>query len=342
MAGVALARANVRYWPTVAPLTGRELRRWEARAREIPDPAPARLALVKAPRGAFQRAGRNHARDAAARTGASRTPCRALVALEVAYDYLDGLTELPAEDPLARGALPVRLLHRRAGRSCAPRRLLAVAHRLTKASTMTGATSTRCRRRSAASSLRFSRAGRSSLPSPSRGSSAPRRHSRASTRRRRCGDAQLQSGPRHWPARPASDWREFLAGAAASVLACHALIVAAADPTHDDGGRRASGRFLPAPLRAEHPARRRSIDRRQRPRRGRGFDAALLPEHQELADALCSLARDAAPGRWPCHDGPHHLMIMVGVVAYYISAPEARDLFARRSRAAARAASSRR
>ena len=43
----ALALANVRYWPTVAPLAQRELRRWEQPAREVADPQLRALAFEK-------------------------------------------------------------------------------------------------------------------------------------------------------------------------------------------------------------------------------------------------------------------------------------------------------
>ncbi|MGH2865791.1 MAG: DUF2600 family protein, partial [Solirubrobacteraceae bacterium] len=51
----------------------------------------------------------------------------------------------------------------------------------------------------------------------------------------------------------------------------------------------------------------------------------FYPERQQLTDALCSLARDARSRAQLLPDGPHHLMVMIGVVAYYTSAPQARS-----------------
>ena len=44
---LALARANAVYWPSVAPLARRQLRRWERCARQIPDRRLRSLALAK-------------------------------------------------------------------------------------------------------------------------------------------------------------------------------------------------------------------------------------------------------------------------------------------------------
>src|SRR5580700_8193316 len=103
-AGVALVLANVRYWTTVAPKVRAELSRWEARATQIEDPELRTLAL-------HTLQGEGFAAEVAA-TLITLTPhrhrataVRAVVALEVMYDYLDGLTEQPAPDPIANGRL---------------------------------------------------------------------------------------------------------------------------------------------------------------------------------------------------------------------------------------------
>ena len=46
-AGIALVVANIRFWPTVAPLVSAQLKRWERRARVIDDPVLKKLALQK-------------------------------------------------------------------------------------------------------------------------------------------------------------------------------------------------------------------------------------------------------------------------------------------------------
>ena len=89
--------ANARYWRTVAPAARAELRRWEQRARSIDDPIARRVALEKLRREGFN--------AEVAATLAVFAPRRAraevattIVALEVLYDYLDGLAALPRAD----------------------------------------------------------------------------------------------------------------------------------------------------------------------------------------------------------------------------------------------------
>ncbi|MHB1469458.1 MAG: DUF2600 family protein, partial [Solirubrobacteraceae bacterium] len=92
----AALRANVRFWPTVWPVAARELRRWHARACAIPDPRLRALALHKL---ASERFNCEVAATFATLAPASRRrhATAALVALQVAYDYLDLLTELPMQ-----------------------------------------------------------------------------------------------------------------------------------------------------------------------------------------------------------------------------------------------------
>ena len=96
-AGIALLLANARYWGTVAVLVRAQLSRWERRAGAIPDPQLRMLALGKL------RGERFNVQSAATlatlaprahRAGATK----AIVALQVMYDYLDVLTEQPLPD----------------------------------------------------------------------------------------------------------------------------------------------------------------------------------------------------------------------------------------------------
>jgi tetraprenyl-beta-curcumene synthase len=96
------AGAAARYWLGVFPLVGRELRHWRERAREIPDPALRRLALLT------QSTERGNLEGAAAfailvpRAHRERV-VRALVAFQATYDYIDTLAEQPSADPVANG-----------------------------------------------------------------------------------------------------------------------------------------------------------------------------------------------------------------------------------------------
>lgn len=98
----AFAGAASRYWLGVFPLLGRELRHWHERAHAIPDPVLRRLALIT------QKSERGNLEGAAAfavlapRAHRARV-VRAVVAFQVAYDYVDTLAEQPCEDPVANG-----------------------------------------------------------------------------------------------------------------------------------------------------------------------------------------------------------------------------------------------
>src|SRR5215207_6842169 len=101
-AGVALVSANARFWPTVLPQVRSELRHWERVAWTIPDPVLRMHALEKLVHERFNTevAATLATLAPSATRGAAVT---AIVALEVMYDYLDGLTEQPAPDPFANG-----------------------------------------------------------------------------------------------------------------------------------------------------------------------------------------------------------------------------------------------
>jgi tetraprenyl-beta-curcumene synthase len=91
---MALVLANLRYWSGVAPTVREQLSRWKAIARAIPDPALRAIAIRKLTDERF-----NVETAAAIATIAKpshrRDSTRAIVALQVMYDYLDLLTEHP-------------------------------------------------------------------------------------------------------------------------------------------------------------------------------------------------------------------------------------------------------
>lgn len=87
------------YWLRVFPQARRELHRWQLRARAIPDPALQRLALAKLrDEGVCAEGVAAFAILAVSHRAALVRLC---VAFEVMYDYVDGLGEQPAADPLA-------------------------------------------------------------------------------------------------------------------------------------------------------------------------------------------------------------------------------------------------
>ncbi len=88
------------YWLRVFPRARSELRRWEARARLIPDPRLQQLALAKLrDEGHCAEGVAAFALLAVASERAAIV--RLCVAFEVMYDLIDGLGELPVADPLA-------------------------------------------------------------------------------------------------------------------------------------------------------------------------------------------------------------------------------------------------
>ena len=98
----AFALANARYWLCVAREVHVQMRHWEARAGAIEDPELRALALEK-----LRTEGFNAEAAAMAATIVPRATrahaVRAIVALELLYDYLDGLSERPHADPLGEG-----------------------------------------------------------------------------------------------------------------------------------------------------------------------------------------------------------------------------------------------
>ena len=321
---LALARANMRYWPSVSPLTARELRRWQQRAVAIPDASLRGLALCKLSDERF------NAQVAATLTTLAPRPQRpatvtAIVALEVAYDYLDGLTERPADEPLAHnrrlfatftGALRSASQDEPTGHGAQPEPAIDDGGYL---DALAGVV-----RDELGSLPAWPTMSLLAQPAGARTAEAQCRLHAAPV----VGDNQLKEWAQPLAACNGLGWREFLAGAAASVLACHALIVAAADPaTSTIDAERLDAFYLRAC--ALSTLLDAIVDRDSDRAAGAGSLLRFYPDAGQLSDALCSLARDARSFAEDLPDGSHHLMILTGVVAYYASAAEARGRFAR-------------
>lgn len=104
---LALPATLWRYWATVLPRARRELRRWERRARQIPDPELRAHACATLRGEGGNAEGAALLALAAPRAHRARV-VRLLVAVQVMYDYLDTLSEQPVARPLAAS----RQLHR--------------------------------------------------------------------------------------------------------------------------------------------------------------------------------------------------------------------------------------
>jgi tetraprenyl-beta-curcumene synthase len=322
-AGMALVSANVRYWREVAPLVREELRGWERQASAIENAALRAVALEKLDAESFN--------AEAAAMFATRVPrehrdyvVKAIVALELLFDYLDGLSERPSADPLGDG-----------------RRLFgAYTDAFATNSDAGGAPRARQPRADDGGYLdslsRTVADAVAQLPAAAAITEVARRLAARGAEAQIRMHALTQLGREQlerWASAEARDtglaWQDFLVGAASSVLALHALIAAAADPAttaadsveieiaysatcivltlldgvvdHDEDSTRAGVRAY--------------ID--------------LYENHDSLTESLLRSAREAAVATRALRDSAHHAMILVGVVAYYTSSPGAEGKFAR-------------
>ncbi len=320
-AGVALVLANARYWSTVAPAVRAQLHRWEQYAQAIPDPLLQALALDNLHEESF-----NAEVAATLATLAPRAHRRhaveAIVALEVLYDYLDGLVEKPTPNPLRNG-----------------RRLFQAFTDAVTVDTELGQDYYRVNPRAndggylkeLASVVRSALA---QLPA------APAIAEVLRSTAARCAEAQVrvhavpQLGAaqlERWATREAIGtalvWREFLAGAVASVLAVHALIAAAADQrtTHEQAAAIVA---VYLPISALSTMLDSLVDYELDASMGIPWYLQHYADHTLLAQPLEDVARHAATQARGLPNGPHHMMTLVGVVAYYTSAPTATSQFA--------------
>jgi len=313
-AGIALVIANARYWPTVAPVVRAQLHRWERHARAIGDPELQAIALQKLHEERF------NAEVAATLATLAPHPHRqqvteAIVAFEVMYDYLDGLTEQPAPDPLRAGHQLFRAFtdaltpdaepaedyysqHPRPGDGGYLKALRDTVRRAL-AQLPAAAGIAEVAQRSAA------RCAEAQV----RNHAAPR-----------VGSAQLQEWASSAAVGSGLEWREFLAGSAASVLAVHALIAAAA---HERTTREQAVEIDTAYLSiaALSTMLDSLVDYKSDLARGEPSHLRFYENHEHLAQELVSVARHAAARARTLPNGSHHVMTLVGVVAYYTSAP---------------------
>ncbi len=329
---VAFVLANARYWTCVAAQARRELRHWEARAQAIEDTELRVLALEK-----LRAEGFNAEAAAMAATIAPRATrkhaVRAIVALELLFDCLDGLSERPHADPLGEGerlyATFIDALSPSAGSPIEPH-----------VSNQRVATSARKPGALDADGYlqELGEAVRSALAQlPAREAIAPfaqrcaARGAQAQTRMHATpllGVEQLGDWARSEAIGSVLQWREFAAGAACSVLALHALIAAAADP-----------RTTPAEAHAIDAAYLFAgamvtlldglVDQERDVLAGELSYAGLYEDPALLAQALVQTAREASRRSTELRNGAHHLMTLAGAVAYWCSAPGARGASAR-------------
>jgi tetraprenyl-beta-curcumene synthase len=320
-AGLALLLANARFWPTIAPVVSVQLARWERRASQINDPALRALALEKLTEERFN--------SEVAATLATLAPrphrkhaVEAIVAYEVMYDYLDGLTEQATGAPLRDG----HELYQAFVDAITP-------HIEPKGDYYTyRQTDDSGYLHDLVSAVRGALV---QLPAAS-ATADTREHAAA-----RCAEAQVRAHavPRlgtsqleDWAASETIGtplrWREFLAGAASSVLSVHALIAAAADPrTTAEDADGIDNVYLS--ICALSTMLDSLVDHDRDQKAGETGYIRFYASDEMLADDLVRAARRAIHHARPLHHGAHHVMTLVGVASYYASAPTATTQFAR-------------
>jgi undecaprenyl diphosphate synthase len=315
---VALALANARYWPTVAPVVHAQLHRWEQKARLIPNRGLRDLALGKLAHERF-----NAEVAATLATLAPRahrkTTVEAIVALEVMYDYLDGLTEQPCEDPLTNGRQLFRAFTDAVTVDLDSDRDYYRHHTVAQDGGYLGAL---------ANTVRMSL---SALPAGNAvaqtAQAAAARCAEAQTRANAVtmlGHTQLEQWAKSQAKTTGLHWREFTAGAVASVLCVHALIAASANArTTSDQAAAIDRAYLS--ISALSTMLDSLVDREQDASTGTSWLLEHYSGHDILALDLVHAAAVAASHARRLPHGPHHLMTLTGVVAYYTSAATARN-----------------
>lgn len=322
----ALASANLRYWPSVAPVVAVELAHWRAAAQQIGDGGLRALAVRKLDEEHF------NAQVAATLATLAPRPARAsavraIVALELMFDYLDGRTELPCDNAPEEAG---RLFGAFTG---------AIATGPMPAPALREQTPDWPYLQTLATSAReqFAR-----LPAAPRVAAV----AQASAERSAQAQALLHAGPalgdgplREWAQARAPGtglaWREYAAGSASSVLGVHALIAAAADPrTTTSDARRIDAAYLT--IAAVTTLLDSIVDAALDDARGEPGFVRLYDSREQLARGLLALTREALGRAREAPCGAHHVMTLAGVIAYYSTHPGARDAHARDLLAAAR------
>jgi tetraprenyl-beta-curcumene synthase len=316
--------ANARYWTTVAPIVRAQLRRWEQRAHTIPSPLLQTLALDTLHRESFNAEVAATLATLAPRAHRQHT-VEAIVALEVMYDYLDRLVEQTTDDPLKNGH---RLLQALNAAMTNGAELDHDYYRFNPATEDDGyleelvsVVRTTLGNLPAAHAIRESARSTAALCAEAQ----VRVHTVS-----RLGVSQLSRWATREAAGTAFEWREFVAGAVASVLAIHALIATAANRyTTPEQAAAIVAAYLP--ISALSTILDSLIDYTSDTSAEKAWFIGLYEhgDHDLIEQALTNVARLAATRVRNLPSRGHHLMTLTGVAAYYTSAPTANNQLAR-------------
>lgn len=321
-AEVALVFAHGRYWSSVAPLVRLQLRLWEARAARIPNDNLRRIAQGKLRDERFNVEVAAMISTIAPRRHRVRT-VQAIVALQIMYDYLDGLTEQPTADPVRDGLRSSRAFLDAVTLDVEPSGLY-YAHALADGDGGYLA----C----LALAVRDALAG---LPAVDAIAEViPMTTARCAEAQVRVhvvprfGAEQLQSWAEHQARDTDLQWREWLFGAMGSVVAAHALIALAANKHATSAqARELDSTYLS--LCVLTTVLDHLVDYEQDVLTGEQSCLHLYESQADLSRQIAIVTRRVIDRARTIPSGPHHLMILSGVVAYYTSQPSAMGEFAR-------------
>lgn len=312
----AMARANGRFWPTVLPEVQRGLTRWTEAARRIPDDRLRALALASLTEERFN--------TEVAATLATLSPRRhraavidAIVPLEVMYDYLDSLSELPAADPLANS----RQLFSAFTVSLTPETHSAVNYYSHSPEYDDGgyleALVASCRRAFVSLPMATTVAPLARQAALRCGESQARTHAVDAL-----GTEQLAEWATEQARGTGLTWWEYAAGAAASILSVHALIAAAADPHITAAAAEDLDRAY-LYISAISTLLDSVVDRRADLEDGGHSFIGYYADEASAAEGIEKVIALAATEARRVRHGSHHQMTAAGVAAYYLSAPTA-------------------
>lgn len=309
----ALARVMARFWLAVFPLVRSELRGWKRRAAAIPDRTLREQALATLASERLSAAG---AALFAATTPRRRDPAlvRALVAYQVACDYLDTLAEDPGADLVADGAQLHRALADAVGDG--PLADHYALHGAREDGGYLAALVLACRE------------GCATLPAWDAVRAAARREA---ARNAVQGINHAQAGVREpalreWAAAAVradaatGDARWFeLAAAGSSSLAVLALIAAAADPATDmRAAERVRRAYFPW-IEALSTLLDSVADRERDLRSGELCFVDQHPSRAAAAERMAVVAAHAVAGARGLPRGERHVVLVAGMVAMHVS-----------------------
>jgi tetraprenyl-beta-curcumene synthase len=345
----ALAVANLRFWSGVAADCRGELARWRRQAAQIDQDDLRRLAETKLAEEAFNAEVAATLATLAPR-GRRATVVKAIVALEVLFDYLDGRTEALFERRHSPGAPEPERDAPEPGADGQSDAHGALDEGMRLSETLRAVIDGEAPALGGADSAYLNAlwgyAHRHAAQLPSLRAITPAALGAAS----RCAEAQLRLHAaavlgdgqlRSWAQRACSDsglgWREYVGASASSVLAMHALIATAAQPGVGQADAQAlDGTYLR--IAAVITTLDSLVDERRDRRAGHPGYVRLYEDRQEIQQRLLALVSQALARAGQLPDGAHHAMTLAGVAAYYTTHPGGADPANRAIRRAVRRA----